>query len=539
MAWAAPAASRRRTLPGPLQRGAPLPALSSSMACPSHERVPDWLTPKPSGDAMTRRGRRLVWLLLLGFAAVTWFGVPHGIGSSWRECDTQAIARNFLLDGFDPLRPRVDWRGDTDGAVECEFPLYQMAIAGVLAAIGDVHAEWPGRLLALLSLLVGALALHRLLEWRSGPLGALAGTVVFLCSGSASLLATRVMPDATSLAFTAIAMLAFTRQLGSGSPAALLVAVASLALAGLQKPLALQVGIVWFGWAALLVKRRLLDPRLWLGFAATMGIVTVWLVHGAHIHAETNLTFGVVSGGDTKFPDLPHLVSIPTWVELLRTTATFGCSVFGMLAFVVLALRRRLDRADVVLVLAVALGLFVSLRYSHTRDLGPHYHSCSAIAGAWLVARAWPANAGRWAWLALLGAAALHGAWRLRDERGMRIEVNRAPIVADARAASGAIAPGERVVVRSEKTYEDHAWHRPQNFEDPRFFFLTNTHGWVLANDAFDVVHLAQLRSAGADFVYDQTPETTDPAVTRWLAEHGEVVVQGEGGIVHRLHARR
>lgn len=506
---------------------------------PTYDPAHDWLSRPLVVDAALRRGRRIVWLLLLGFALVTWFGVPHGIGSSWRECDTQAIARNFCLDGFDPLRPRVDWRGDTDGAVECEFPLYQMAIASVLKALGDVHAEWPGRALALLSVLVAAFALHRLLERRAGASGALAGFVVFLCTGSASLLATRVMPDATSLAFKAIGMVAFTAQLATGRLGWLVLAVASLALAGLQKPLALQVGVVWFGWAALLARPRLLEPRLWLGFAVILGAVTLWLVHGAHLHAETNLSFGVVSGGDTKFPDLPHLLAPNTWMGLLRTTATFGCSVFGMAAFVVLALRRRLDGADLVLVFAVALGLFVSLRYSHTRDLGPHYHSFSALAGAWLVARAWPANAGRWAWLLLGATAAVHGAWRLRDERGMRIEVKRAPIVADARATAAAIRPGDRVVVRSEKTHLDHDWQRPQNFEDPRFFFLTNTRGWVLANDDFDVAHLAQLRNAGAALVYDQTPEHTDPAVTQWLTENGEVVVRGAGGIVHRLQPRR
>ncbi|MEO6596180.1 MAG: hypothetical protein ABIP94_15640 [Planctomycetota bacterium] len=72
------------------------------------------------------RGRRWLLLALAIFAAVLLLAIPQGIGGSWRECDTQAISRNFLTEGFNPLRPRVDWRGDTDGAVECEFPLYQL-----------------------------------------------------------------------------------------------------------------------------------------------------------------------------------------------------------------------------------------------------------------------------------------------------------------------------------------------------------------------------------------------------------------------------
>lgn len=192
-----------------------------------------------------RRGRGLAWSAVALFAVLAWFAVPHGIGFSWRECDTQAIARNFVADGFDPLRPRIDWRGDGDGAVECEFPLFQLGVGAVLRMVGD--AEWPGRLLALLATAWAALALHRLLETRSGPGGALAGLLVFLTSGSAVMLATRVMPDAVSLAFGLAAVLAFVRYLAGGRAVALWASMAALALAGLQKPLALQFGLVLFG----------------------------------------------------------------------------------------------------------------------------------------------------------------------------------------------------------------------------------------------------------------------------------------------------
>ncbi len=184
--------------------------------------------------------RRCALLATLLWAAVLWFCVPHGIGTSWRECDTQAIARNFCLDGFDPMRPRVDWRGDTDGAVECEFPLYELAIGAVIAVLGDV--EWPGRLLSLASMVVGALALHRLLERRAGPESAVAGLVVFLGAGSPILLAVRVMPDATSFAAGMLGLLVFEHYLRTGRGKLLWLATALVALSGLQKPLALQLG---------------------------------------------------------------------------------------------------------------------------------------------------------------------------------------------------------------------------------------------------------------------------------------------------------
>ncbi|MFN9703226.1 MAG: hypothetical protein ACK595_00195, partial [Planctomycetota bacterium] len=136
--------------------------------------------------AAVARGRRAMLVVLALWAVAVLAGVPMGIGGGWRECDTQAIARNLAFEDFDLLRPRVDWRGDSDGAVECEFPLYQAAIALALRAFGE--SEVPGRLLSLASSLVAAWALHRLIEARAGPACAFVGGCAFLSGGHAFLL---------------------------------------------------------------------------------------------------------------------------------------------------------------------------------------------------------------------------------------------------------------------------------------------------------------------------------------------------------------
>ena len=490
--------------------------------------------PMPSNGRDGRMGRTCLLLLLVTFALVMWFGVRHGIGTSWRECDTQAIARNFVRDGFDPLRPRVDWRGDTDGAVECEFPCYQLLVGAALAWFGDV--EWPGRALSLLSLLFAMTALHRLLEARCGPAGALAGVLVFACSGSAALLATRVMPDALCLAFALASLVPFVRYLEQGRGSALLLAAAALALAGLQKPLALQIGMVQFGWAAVMAPRRLRESRLWFAWSAVLALVGAWLWHGRDLHTETGLTFGVVSGGDSKFPDVEHLLSPDTWWSLFCTSLRHGCSVFGVIAFGVLLLRRRLDRRDAVLLGAVAIGLLVSLRYSCTSGLGPHYHMFAAVAGAWLVARAWPASGHRWLWLALLLATAAHAAWRLRDERGMRNVVIEHPLVPAAAAVRAATEPADLVVVHGDKPQLDLEWHRPNNFEDPRVFYLAERRGWALSSDALDPALLADLRRRGARVLLDEVPQLLPAPVAQWLAANAELLFDRDGVRVYRLH---
>ncbi|MEZ6037985.1 MAG: glycosyltransferase family 39 protein [Planctomycetota bacterium] len=495
----------------------------------------DWIQ-RAGGGPGHRRGRMLVLLVLAGFAIALTVLVPSGIGSSWRECDTQAIARNFVLDDFDLLRPRVDWRGNTDGAVECEFPLYQALIAAVMEFAGLV--EWPGRVLSMLFTLLAGWMLYLLLERRSGANGALAGLLVFLCSGSAPLLAVRVMPDGLSLAAGLAGMLAFVHYLANGRLVALLAAVAAMTIAGLQKPLALQLGLVMFGWTVALRPARLRDARLWLGWLTIPAIVAAWLLHAASLHAETGLTFGVVSGGDTKFPDLPHLFDASTYGGMFSATLQYGMPVFAVLALAVLAARRRLDAADAALLAAVAIGLLVSMRYSCSTGLGPHYHAFAAVAGAWLVARAWPRRAPRWLWLVLLLGVAVHGAWRVRFERGLRIVVNSQPLAVAARAVAPGLRGDDLLLVRGDLPAVDDEWQRPNNFENPSVHALTSSRGWVVAFDDWSIATLADRHRRGASIAFDTFPERTAPEVLAWLDAHGERIHDDAGARVHRLLQR-
>jgi 4-amino-4-deoxy-L-arabinose transferase-like glycosyltransferase len=490
-----------------------------------------WLQSPARSGARERR-----WLLIAMalFVALNWLVIsPHGINASWRECDTQAIARNFLVDGFDPLRPRVDWRGDTDGAVECEFPLYQSLVAGALSVFGDV--EWPGRLLSLFAVLLTVLSVHRLLEWRAGPSAALAGSLVFLSGGQAVLLSSRVAPDSLSLALAVAGLVTFLRYLQSGSPSALWLAVAATAFAALQKPTALQIGLLLFTWTVILAPKRLGEVRLWAGFAVILVAVGVWLAHAAGLHAETGLTFGVISGGDTKFPDLAHLLDPSLHVHLIKTTARYGISMFGGVALVVLAVRRRFDRADFALLGTVLLGLVGTLRYSHQVGMGAHYHVFAAIAGAFFVARAWPQKAPRWAWALFAVAIAAHGGWQFARERRLHVVNAGAELMQVAAALREASEDDERVIVWAEKPTFDEFWQRRNNYEDPRILYQARRRGWVLPADGLDVERLEELEENGARFLVDTAADRATPELSAWLAQRAEVVCRTHRMLVYRL----
>ena len=106
---------------------------------------------------MSRQTARL-WLLgmlALGLAArLVEVGEPLIDKQAWRQTDTAAIARNFYEEGYDLLYPRVDWRGNTPGFVEMNFPLYPFIVAAAYGVYGGVH-EWLGRLISTLCSLAG------------------------------------------------------------------------------------------------------------------------------------------------------------------------------------------------------------------------------------------------------------------------------------------------------------------------------------------------------------------------------------------------
>ena len=246
---------------------------------------------------------------------------------------------------------------------------------------------------------------------------------------------------------------------------------------------------------------------------------------------------GVLADGDTKFPDAAHLLSPKIHAQLAWTSVQYGVSAVGGLALALLVLRRRFDRVDAVLLGTVAIGLYVSLRYSYHHRIGPHYHVFAALLGAWCVARAWPARAGPLVW-ALFGVAVVaQGAWRFSFEREWRARVVATPQMEVAASIRALTRPGDLVVVREPRPAVDPEWQRRTNYENPSLFYQSGRRGWVLPADGFDVAALDDLLQRGARLGVDQLPDDHVAEVDRWLDEHGDAVLDLHGARVHRLRS--
>lgn len=474
-------------------------------------------------------------LLAVAFALACGIAVPFaGIGASWRECDTQAMSLSLATEEFDVLRPRVDWRGDTDGGVESEMPLYQAAVASLLLWLGDV--DWPGRALSLLSTVVSALALQGILRRATGSAAAaLAGSAAFLASGAAVLTACRVMPDATSLAACLLGWDLVDRWLRGGHGWQLLLATLCTTAGCLAKPTSLQVVMIEAGWILVVAPRVAWRPAVLLHHAVPCLATLAWMLHAHGIHQETGLTFGVLADGDSKVPHLSHLLAPGLHLALACNALTYGPGIAGYLAFAVLACARRVQWLDAVVLLPMGIALFATLRYSATADSGPHYHLWAAVGGGWCVARCWaafPSRALRMLVAMLLLATA---AVSLVRERAFRVEAASSPVLQLAAALREATGPGDLVAVRSAKAAHDAFWDRPNNHEDPVVLHQARRKGWVLPRDAWVPERLVALRDRGVRAVVDQAPDSPVAAVRNWLSSHATEVSASASGSVHLL----
>ena len=135
---------------------------------------------------------------------------------------------------------------------------------------------------------------------------------------------------------------------------------------------------------------------------------------------------------------------------------------------------------------------------------------------------------------ALLLGVGGQGYWRITEEAHKRAGMVDNPMLDVAASIRELSMRDELIVVRSEKKRVDELWKRRNNFEDPRLFYQTRLHGWVVPADGFDVASLEQLRKDGAALVFDWAGASPGP--TRdWLEANGEVLLDQPRARLYRL----
>lgn len=114
----------------------------------------------------------LLALVLLGsfFVRLYRFDNPIADWHAWRQADTSAVSRNFVKQGFDILHPRFDdlsnvasGKDNPNGYRFVEFPLYNVAQAGLSMLFSVLSIEEWGRLVTIFSSLLSIFFLFKLM----------------------------------------------------------------------------------------------------------------------------------------------------------------------------------------------------------------------------------------------------------------------------------------------------------------------------------------------------------------------------------------
>jgi hypothetical protein len=466
---------------------------------------------------------------------------PSSIATHWRQAETQSMALNLAHRHFNPLMPQINWGGDGPGYVEAELPLYQAVVASLLLVSHD--SEWAGLLVSLICIALVAQVTFSMTFRRFGPMPALIAASYVLTSRLGVHLSIAVMPDSMCALLYLFALERFLVWLDHRSPRVLWWSAVSLGLAGCIKPTALGLGIAEFGIVVLCCIEELKKPRLWVTWIVTVMLTGAYLAHAAELHAIYGNTFGIVSGGDSKFPELADVLSKDNLYNLARVDFDWGMGRVPFTLGLLMLVRRKWSPLEWCLGISNLTILFVSMRYTVLDYAGGHYHVFAMLFAAWLLAhslhvlardfeaRRAPLMRGIYAAAGILLAAQYgHSAVRRRIEDQMH---QPSPIVELSRALRARVKQGDLVVMQSDEDAWDPHWRRTDNYQDPRGFYVSGTRGWVLARDRAESALLAEYALRGAHYyvVAGETPESLRP----WLLTHAQVSHSDQFGTIYEL----
>jgi Dolichyl-phosphate-mannose-protein mannosyltransferase len=328
----------------------------------------------------------------------------------WRQGDLYAMARSFQREGFNPLLPKVAWRGSTSGVVEGEFPLISW-ITGMAWRVFGEHG-WTLKVLPLIAGLLSLFVFVVLVRKRLRTPAAAWATALFSLSPLAVFVTGAVQSDSLMLLGVLVAVWATWNWVDAITAAQASVPLGSmptpapgvpvrwpilttvgLALAGVSKITALHVGLVIT--AIMLIAGpsvRILLRRRDVWFAAIIGLAVpaMWATYSHSLYRRTGLSLGVSNeqhwAGFELLSDLSLLKGmVGHELRFVWFRVGIPIAVLGVLLEIrrERARKRFLPRAtQIVVAWLVAAGLMLLVAGRTTGDDWAFYYHLAAVAPA-------------------------------------------------------------------------------------------------------------------------------------------------------------
>jgi hypothetical protein len=212
--------------------------------------------------------------------------------ASWREADLGAVARNFATESMNPLYPRIDWRGNSPGYAEMEFPLYPYLIA-ITYKIFGVH-DLFGRLWAFVFSLLMLFFFFKLAREFLTDLSLVFAFAFFAFNPLIVEFSTSVQPEGLMILGYTASVYFFLKWRESGKNKDFRYAAVATALTLLAKAPAAHIGL-FFG--ALLLQKYgfaiFRQTRVWLFALVSLLPALLWHAHAKSLWKNYGNSLGV------------------------------------------------------------------------------------------------------------------------------------------------------------------------------------------------------------------------------------------------------
>jgi 4-amino-4-deoxy-L-arabinose transferase-like glycosyltransferase len=459
----------------------------------------------------------LLLLIVLGGVAARLHGIDQPM-IGFRPDDTAAIARNFYESGMHILYPQIDWRGNSPGYVESEFPIYTYGVA-LLYQVFGVH-EVIGRLVSIGMYGMSALLLfafaRRLFDANVALMAVLyysMATVVYTYTRS-------FQPEALLALSSLAAIYYFWIWTESGGIGALALSATGLCIAALIKPISLYLGLPLFylvyrafGWR---FYRRI---ELWLFAFVVLIPPALWYRHSYHLWLDYGNTFGVF-GGWVKYKVFPpdFRVLAAALGEILIRLLLLIATPLGMVLLVIGFFRRPPKQNYLIhwwcAGFAVAIVMVAPGMKVHDYYQLPAIFPAAACMG-YGTAILWNSKIFsprllRPAVIAICVSVVIFSLWRWKiREQIPATEWNR---IAFAKSVASLTEPSARIImVRPDRKFPELLQHRTTEGEylecDPVDFYRSHRTGWSVDDRQARVEFIETLRKRGAQYVATGFPE--------------------------------
>lgn len=235
----------------------------------------------------------------------------------WRQADTASIAHHFYVNGYKILYPQIYWGGSGPGYVETEFQLFPFITSILYSFFGEQY--WLGKLVSLVFSILAWFFFYKLAEQVLGDARKTLWALFFLVFSPLCLrYGVAFMPEATVMFFYIAALYFFVVWLKSSSRRYLMLASISTALAILVKPTSIHIGLLFallaFGEFGLKILERW---EVWLAAAIALIPGAMWYVHARDLYLTYGNTFGILSGGDSKFGNIEQFFHAQLYTRLI------------------------------------------------------------------------------------------------------------------------------------------------------------------------------------------------------------------------------